>query len=235
VPGYGWSGTALETSWVPTCPADYKIAAFTIRPDTGSTDSLGWTGPTTAATSAVGEVGGVRYWQSANTTDSSIQFNAAGTVLELGLVAVVTVSFVTYSDITSIRHMVYVADQSPTTMLGAAAPTSGSYIMLRYDTGAGDATFQVLCRDGTATGSPVDTGIIPAADTRYSWTLSISPDASEVQVWLAVDRGSRRLVATLTSTDKIPTSGTALRLAIAAKALAGTKGVRASSAAVIAP
>lgn len=233
--GWGWNGTARVRAWVPTWAPGYKLIHNTIRPDAATNDALGWAGLTIAATSSVGETSGVRYWQSANTGDSSIQINRAATVLELGLVAVVDLTFQTYSDITSIRHMVYVADQSPTAMLGASAPASGSYILLRYDTGAGDTTFQVLCRDGTTTGAAVDTGITPAANTRYSWTLSVSPDASEVQVWMSTDRGARSLVATLDATDNIPASGTALRLAVAAKALSGTKGVRLSSATVIAP
>ena len=235
-PAQVYNGSAWVWAWEPTRPVGYKVNGTTIRPDAGTLDSFGIAGATSAATTSVGDVNGVRYWQSANTTDSSVVFNSGATVLELDTVSTVTFGFVMFSSITDIRHMVYVSTASTTTMVGAAAPASGSYIALRYDTGAGDTTFQLLCRDGTTTGSTVDTGIAPSANTRYRLVLSQNSAGTEVQAWMGTARGPLALVATLTSANNIPAAATSLLAGMANKALAGTsRGVRMSSFHTVAP
>jgi hypothetical protein len=93
----------------------------------------------------------------------------------------------------SVRLWAGLTDQTIATMGGSATP-AGSFAAFRYDTGAGDATWQCVTRDGVAA-TTTDSGIAVAADQKFEIVLD---DATR-----AVFKINGQVVCTVTT--NIPT------------------------------
>ena len=109
-------------------------------------------------------------------------------------------SYVAIGTLTTVRVWLGVSNQTAATMSGNANP-AGNYAAFRFDTGAGDANFKCITKDGT-TQNIIDSGVAPVAATGDE--LEIIQTSTEVT--FRIDG-----VRVCQSTSNLPTANRLLR------------------------
>lgn len=211
--------------WAPGQTGGFRFAAVQARVDSTTTPLADGCEGTTKATGTASmtftDTRRVINYATASSAGSNAGLEpfASASIGATRNVAVAVYSFITPSDLTSSRVVVYLGTTaSLATMLGSGTQ-AGTWIMLIRDTAAGDTAWRVVSYDGVAT-ETTTTSVTPAADTRCDVAFSMNEGATSIQVWLSVQAGPWTLVAT--HATRLPTASTSAYLGGGVQALAAS-------------